>query len=267
MSDISREIMDLLERYGADRKQALREHSRLDYLYALSDMRENLLEWYPFHPEGRLLQVGSDYGAMTGLYSRRVAEVVVLDESEDNLAVNRMRHQEDENVAYIRGTLEDYVNQPGWVEMFDYVVFVGSLTPDFDEKIRGAKGLLKPGGELIVAVCNQFGMKYWAGAPKDEYSFSRNTLVRLITGDGEEVDGGDQLEFYYPMPDYKLPISIYSQSYLPGKGDLTNTLTAYDYPKYLLLDIGAAYDAVCEDGQFENYANSFLVIWRKYGAN
>ena len=75
------------------------------------------------------------------------------------------------------------------------------------------------------------------------------------------------MEFYYPMPDYKLPISIYSQSYLPGKGDLTNTLTAYDYPKYLLLDIGASYDAVCEDGQFENFANSFLVIWRKYGAN
>ena len=91
--------------------------------------------------------------------------------------------------------------------------------------------------------------------------------MKLLAETEDGMDDGNQLEFYYPMPDYKLPISIYSQSYLPGKGDLTNTLTAYDYPKYLLLDIGASYDAVCEDGQFENFANSFLVIWRKYGAN
>lgn len=252
--------MDLLERYGADRKLALREHSRLDYLYALSDMRENLLEWYPFRPEGRLLEVGSYYGAMTGLYSRRVAEVVVLDESVDNLAANQMRHQEDGNITYVQGQIEDYVNLPGTAGGFDYVVFVGSLKPDFEAELGAARRLLKPDGELIVAVCNQFGMKYWAGAQKDEYSFSKNSLVKLMAGAGE-------LEFYYPMPDYKLPVSIYSQSYLPGKGDLTNTLTAYDYPKYLLLDIGAAYDAVCEDGQFENFANSFLVIGRKYGAN
>ena len=207
-----------------------------------------------------LLQVGSDYGAMTGLYSRRVAKVVVLDESEDNLAVNRMRHQEEDNIAYVQGMLTDYVNQPGAAGSFDYVVFVGSLKPEFEAELRAAKRLLKPDGELIVAACNQFGMKYWAGAQRDEISFSRNSLEKLMAG-------AKELEFYYPMPDYRLPISIYSQSYLPGKGDLTNTLTAYDYPKYLLLDIGAAYDAVCEDGQFENFANSFLVIGRTYGAD
>ena len=259
--------MDLLERYGADRKLALREHSRLDYLYALSDMRENLLEWYPFRAEGRLLQIGSDYGAMTGLYCRRVAEVVVLDESQDNLEANRMRHREEEHVTYVHGTLEDYVNQSRRVECFDYVVFVGSMRPDYEAYMHGVKRMLKPGGELIVAVCNPFGMKYWAGAQKDEFSYSRNALVKLLAETEDGMDDGNQLEFYYPMPDYKLPISIYSQSYLPGKGDLTNTLTAYDYPKYLLLDIGASYEAVCEDGQLENFANSFLVIWRKYGAN
>lgn len=284
MNDISKEIRDLIQRYGSDTRQALQEHSRLDYLYALSDMRENLLEWYPFRPDACLLQVGSDYGALTGLYSRKVRQVVVLDPSAENLEVNRMRNKQAENVSYVNGGLLEAARHRlvaeakdgpgtdsglGEAEMlFDYVVMIGSLEPDYQARIQAAKSLLKPGGELILAVCNRFGMKYWAGASRDEHSFSKREITRLVTGEDSE-DGGESgsLEFYYPMPDYRLPITIYSQSYLPGKGDLTNTLTAYDYPKYLLLDIGASYDAVCEDGQFENFANSFLMIWRSHGSN
>jgi len=29
------------------------------------------------------------------------------------------------------------------------------------------------------------------------------------------------------------------------------------------MDVGAAYDAVCGDGQFGQFANSFLVAWKK----
>lgn len=43
------------------------------------------------------------------------------------------------------------------------------------------------------------------------------------------------------MPDIKVPVTIFSDEYLPGKGDLTDTITAYDYPKYLLMDVGEAY--------------------------
>lgn len=261
MKDISKEIMELLERYGTDTKRALEENSRLEYLYALSDIRENLLEWYPFRKEGSILQIGSDYGAMTGLYGRRVKEVVVLDPSADNLRVNAMRHQGAGNITYTEGNLLQYARAQKTEEgkRFDYVIFVGTLVPDYEDHIRAAKSLLNPGGELILAVCNSFGMKYWAGAQKDEDSFSKKKITGLVQGKDEIAPG-----FYYPMPDYKLPVTIYSEDYLPGKGDLTDTIIAYDYPKYLLLDVGAAYDAVCEDGQFENFANSFLVIWRNH---
>lgn len=265
MNDISRELMELIRKYGTDVKRALQENSRLDYLYALSDMRENLLEWYPFDGDACLLQVGSDYGALTGLYSRKVRHVVVLDDSEENLEVNRMRNQEAENISYINGSLTEAAKHgmaagAGEKMLFDYVMMIGSLRPEYEAQIRAAKALLNPGGHLIVAVCNRFGMKYWAGAEKDEHSFSKAVIGRLLSGD-------DDLEFYYPMPDYKLPVTIYSQRRLPQKGDLSHTLTAYDYPKYLLLDVGASYDAVCEDGQFENFANSFLMIWRSHGSN
>lgn len=257
--DISRELIRILRTYKGDRKQALKEHVRLDYLYALSDQRENLVEWYPFRGDGCLLEAGSGYGALTGVYSRKVAHVDVLDESEENLEVNRLRHVElggRENIRYVKGNIRGQ-REDG--PKYDYIVFAGSLGENAAEEIRAAKALLKPGGEILAAACNPFGLKYWAGAEKDPYSFSKEALIRLLSETG---DGGD-MEFYYPMPDYRIPVTIFSDNYLPGKGDLTDTVTAYDYPGYLSLDIGAAFDAVCEDGQFDRYANAYLAIWRQ----
>lgn len=82
--DISEELGRVLERYEGDVHRILGEHVRLDYLYALSGLRENLVEWYPFKREGTLLEVGSGYGALTGGYSGKVSWVDVLDESDTN---------------------------------------------------------------------------------------------------------------------------------------------------------------------------------------
>ena len=69
------------------------------------------------------------------------------------------------------------------------------------------------------------------------------------------------MRFYYPMPDYRTPITIYSDEYLPKKGDLTRVTPAYDYPPYHMMNMGEGFDAVCEDGLFDLYANSYLVFW------
>lgn len=276
--DISRELIRILKTYKGDRKQALKEHVRLDYLYALSDQRENLMEWYPFRADACLLEVGSGYGALTGVYSRKTAHVDVLDSSEENLEVNCLRHRElarRQNISYYKGEICSYALQGGslkeafakedgiFAKKYDYIVFAGTLGENAREEIRAAKALLKPEGELLVAACNPFGLKYWAGAKKDAFSFSKSALIRLLS----DEDRGQDVKFYYPMPDYRIPVTIFSDEYLPGKGDLTDTVTAYDYPPYLALDIGASYDAVCEDGQFDRYANAYLAIWRQGGGS
>ena len=94
---------------------------------------------------------------------------------------------------------------------YDYVVFVGSLEPSkAAEQIRAAKRCLVSGGELIIAACNPFGLKYWAGARADDHGFSKKTLETLLGTDGET-------SWYYPMPDIKVPVTIFSDEYLPKK--------------------------------------------------
>ena len=79
MRDASYEILDMLDQYGKDTDGALMNGEGSEVLYAFSAMRENLFEWFPFGAEKKLLQVGGGYGALTGLYARKVREVVVID--------------------------------------------------------------------------------------------------------------------------------------------------------------------------------------------
>ena len=65
MKKINQELIALFDKYGSDRRRALRENKKLSYLYALADLRENLLDWYQFDPEQQALQIGADAGALT----------------------------------------------------------------------------------------------------------------------------------------------------------------------------------------------------------
>ena len=99
MKKINQELIALFDKYGSDRRRALRENKKLSYLYALADLRENLLDWYQFDPEQQALQIGADAGALTGLLARRLSSVTVLDVSEENLEVVRRRFKTEPELA------------------------------------------------------------------------------------------------------------------------------------------------------------------------
>lgn len=256
MKNWNKEVLNLIYKYGSDTGRALKENKKLPYLYALADLRENLLEWYDFKKEGRLLQVGADYGALTGLFLKKTAEVTVLDPSEESLAVVKQRYRGAKNLAFKTGSLNPELPEASFAgEKFDYVAIIGTLSPEetLEQQLAAAKALLAPGGVLLLAICNTFGVKYFAGAGRDEVTATKKELELFLPGG----------RFYYPVPDYKIANELYTDVYLPKKGDLTGALTAYDYPQYTSMDVGAVYDAVCRDGQFDNFSNSYLVIWEK----
>ena len=72
-------------------------------------------------------------------------------------------------------------------------------------------------------------------------------------------------ECYYPLPDYRAASEIYSDGRLPGKGDLTGMVISYDYPQFLRTDVGASWDKICQEGSFREFANSYLMVWRRHG--
>lgn len=253
MKDLNKKLISLIREYGDDRTAALNSCVDLDCFMALSPLRENLLEWYEFQADGELLQVGADYGALTGLFKRRVKAVTVWDESEEQLDIVRERFpdtSEGASVSCVGGPLRELL-QAG--KRYDYVVCAGGFQEPEDQWAEILRDLAKPGGTVTAAVCNRFGLKYLAGGKRDQVSLTRNRLSALFPG----------CAFYYPMPDYRVPTVIYSDRCLPSKGELAGIHTLYDFPEYPSVDVGAEFEAACENGQFANFADSFLIIWKK----
>ena len=166
-------------------------------------------------------------------------------------------------------------------EKYDYITLIGVFEyssgyihaeKPYQEMLRCIERHLKPDGKIVIAIENRLGMKYWAGCTEDHTgnffegiegyqkdssvrTFSRKELEQLI---GEA--GNFTSRFYYPYPDYKFPLRIYSDEYLPKCGELTLTAYNYDRARMELFDERRVMDSVISNGLFPEFSNSFLVM-------
>lgn len=274
--DIEDRLLEIA-RNSSNYEEELLDGNNWALLYHLSPIRENLLEWYDFGKDKSLLEIGAGCGAVTGLFCRKLGRVTAIDLSKKRSLINAARNREAENLEIIVGNFEDIQIE----EKHDYVTLIGVLeyaiyyisSPNpFVDMLKKAKGYLKPGGKLIVAIENKYGIKYWAGATEDHTgkpfdgitgyngvervrTFSRNGLEKLL-----EEAGFKDLRFYYPLPDYKLPLEIYSEKNLPKHYPVSGNTPNYDRARLDLFNEEKAMNELIAEGQFEQFANSFLVF-------
>lgn len=251
-------------------------------LYHLSDIRENIINWYDFKEGATILEIGSGCGAISGILSEKARNVTAIELSKKRSYINAYKNYNCENLKILVGNFNDIADSIE--EKFDYVTLIGVLEyaplyisgqDPFNTFLDKIGKLLNPGGKIIIAIENQLGLKYFAGCKEDHVgklfegiegytntknvkTFSRKSLKQLISNNGY-----DEIEFYYPYPDYKLPDKIYSENYLPQKGDLVEGFRNFDSDRIALFDESKAFDSIIEAGLFEDMANSFLVIASK----
>lgn len=246
-------------------------------LYHCSNIRENLLEWYPFKEGASLLEIGSGCGALTGLFSQKLASVTCVELSERRAMINAYRNQERENIQIFLGNIQDI----HFETKFDYITLIGVweyagayLNGKFPylEMLRMVKQYLKEDGVLLIAIENKMGIKYWNGAVEDhtgkmysglnDYIDDKNKARTFTRPEIEELLNKAEFSdyrFYYPMPDYKLPEVIYSDERLPQPGEIRNYKKDYNATHIYNFYDAAVCDQLCRDRMFAYFANSFLV--------
>ena len=107
-----------------------------------------------------------------------------------------------------------------------------------------------PAGAVIAAAAdNRYALSGFAGA---RY-FRQETLLN------PGFDMAD-IHMYYPYPDMELPLVIYSDRYLPKKGELTNNYRNFGTDRLYIFDEAAKWDEIIEDKRFPDFANSFLMV-------
>lgn len=245
-------------------------------LYHLSPIRENLLDWYPFKKNAKLLEIGAGCGALTGLFASRVKHVTCIELSERRSEINAYRNSEYSNIRIIVGNFENIEIK----EKYDYITMIGvweyagsyvSGVDPYYSLIAQMKKYLKPDGKLLIAIENKMGLKYWNGAREDHTfksffglnDYPGNSKVRTFSKD--EIErilkdlGFTDFKFYYPNPDYKLPDTIYSDDRMPRPGEIRNYKQDYDAARFYCFSDAAVADQICYDNRFSYFSNSFLI--------
>ena len=255
-------------------------------LYHFSAQRADLLRPLAHRLRGaQVLEVGAGCGAITRYLGETAAHVLAVEGSPRRAGIARRRCRDLNNVEVLCANSMDLTP----VGRFDVVTLIGVL--EYSRKFVRAedpvqamlahcRSMLKPGGLLLVAIENQLGLKYFAGAYED-HEGKAFYGVHGSYGKGEAVTfGRTQLQqqlwdagflgtrLFFPFPDYKLPTVVLSHEGAltqdPVVLNLAGLFQAQDQgaPYRRTFSEQAAWPQLMRNGLLPDLANSFLLVGR-----
>lgn len=273
--DIENEILEIVKE--GKEKEVLKEDNRWPILYHLSDVRKNILNWYPFEKDKSILEIGCGCGAITNLFCEKNLEITAVESSKRRAIIAATRNK---NYSKLKINVGDF-NLIEFKQKYDYITLIGVLEyapmfcksgNPFKDFLIKCRNLLKDTGCLFIAIENRLGIKYWAGATEDHtgklfdgiegYSldskvktFSKNELTSLVMEAGFKG-----IDWYYPYPDYKLPIQIFSDKFLPTGEFLYPDICSFDRNRFSFFNEKKVIQNLADCSGFERFSNSFLLI-------
>lgn len=253
VSEEYEEVLQKVETWQEDFSKTLDSKSKIKNILALSEIRENILNWYDFKQDATILELNGNYGEITGLLCKRAKKVVSIESSKKYATIIKKRHKDKENLELIVGNFEK-IELP---EQFDYVVIVG-MVENLKEALNYAKKHLKEEGTILLAVNNRFGVKAWI-TTKEEAKVVNNQKIAISKERLEQLLKGMKVEYYYPLPDYKMPNVIYTSKGMPTISNIYRDLTYKDETvNFKEVD---AYREILQNNpeDFKKFANSFLL--------
>lgn len=274
--DIENEIIRYEEK-DIDTDEIFKTDIRWPVFYHLTPIRKNILNWYPFKKDSEVLEIGAGMGAITEVLCDKCKNVVSVELSKNRAKSIEIRNKAKENLELIVANLNDI---DFGERKFDYITLIGvyeyaALYTNTDNPyvdfLNNIKKLLKPDGKLLIAIENKFGMKYWLGAPEDHTNIVYDGITgyepseKVRTFGKEELKeilkkcGFENMKFYYPLPDYKLPSLIFSDDYLPTEETIENYIPYYYEQTQVEFDEKKVYKEIIKNKMFDFFANSFLV--------
>lgn len=237
--------------------------SSYEFLYHLSDIRGNIVRWLPIKAGDSVLEIDAECGAITSALIEMSENITALCNCSTDAEILAERFSNCKNFTVYAGdsqkifdVLAEKNNTYDWIILKDARLLVRALS------------LVSKFGRVIFITDNRMGMRYLAGEKAtgcDEYfssvegktdsGFTFAGLRKVIS-----LSGFTKAQMFYPYPDYRFMKTLYSNSRLPKVGELVDNRTNYESDRLELFSEKDAFDASCEDGSFQYYSNSYLVV-------
>jgi 2-polyprenyl-3-methyl-5-hydroxy-6-metoxy-1,4-benzoquinol methylase len=252
--------------------------------YHLSSQRVNLM-----HPlvniikGAEILEIGSGCGIITRYLAETGKEIIALEGSRRRAEITGIRCRDLKNVLVYNDNFLNFDID----KKFDLVTLIGVLEysniysdaqDPIQEILKKARRFLKPNGVLVIAIENQLGLKYFAGAPEDHLNepfiglenrypkkgavtFGKKELERILNDVGFKVQ-----EFLFAFPDYKFPLAIVTNNGILDRtiniADILKTRTTYyqNSPYTSSFSEEAVWPLIVKNDLVGDLSNSFLVL-------
>ena len=252
--------------------------------YHLTSARANIMRPFEQTLKGaNVLEIGAGCGAISRYLGECGAQVLALEGSPRRASIARSRTRDLDNITVLTEKFDQFKSD----HQFDVVTLIGVLeyanlfTPGDNPALtmlKRVRQLLKPDGKLIIAIENQLGLKYFAGAPEDHFgkpmvgiegrygkdqaqTFGRSVLTKLLQQAGFETSN-----FLAPFPDYKLPSSIvteagFAHQYFDASAFASQSVKRDpQLPEVCNFSLELAWPVVFANGLGLETSNSFLII-------
>lgn len=251
--------------------QVIKNENIFEYHYFLSHLRHDLFNWYPFEEEANLLEIGSSYGQLTELFTKKVSRVVSIEDSESKAEIISKRAEDAQII------ISDF-NEIDIDEKFDYIIlcnifeyaksFQDSENP-YEDYLKYLRNFLKEDGVILLALSNRLGLKYFAGF-KEEHTnqyftgidgyvdvdfvetFSKTELESII-----QSSGFNNYKFFYPYPNHEFPVIIHTDKFvnkMPYERRPDYFFNRYDFFREDVLN-----QILAKDELAAYFSNSFLI--------
>lgn len=233
--------------------------NRVQVVEALSQMPENILNWYEVNNDASVLQIGVNYGEITGMLCDKFSNVVGIEASYKKAKAISKRYEKRENLEIIVGNFENIT----FKDKFEYIVIYKKIKGEknLKELIDNAKKILKENGKIFLATDNRFGIQNWIG--KDELFESNKDKELVSEKQIRKILEAFNLRYkvYYVFSNYKMPNLIYDESYKLTHEDISRNFNCYSENQIANFEENKMLNKLIKENKniLNFFANSFLI--------
>ena len=249
--------------------------------YHLTSKRAQLLSGFSFDRSLRVLEVGCGCGAITRHLGENFDEVVSVEGNINRARLARQRSRELDSVSVVCAPFQEIRFSQKFdiifcIGVFEYSAsFIGGDDP-YEAALQYFSKMLSPDGIVVIAIENQFGLKYFCSAHEDHLGvmfeglegYHRNPEKVRTFGKAELEDKlkmfFPKVEFFYPYPDYKVPECVLSSEFLSSghAGELVSQMRSRNYSGTTreLWNEAATILELDRNRMLDFFSNSFLVV-------
>ena len=257
---VDEKIINFINSYDEEEYcKIIENESDIDIILALSEMRNNIINWYPFKEKCSILEIGADYGQITGNLCDKADKVVSLETQEEKRSAIRKRNRNKNNLVIISDFNEI-------CEKFDYITIIGMerVSDKPIELLNFVKQYLKDDGIVLFATDNKLGIKYLSTLNKDgekETCFIDKKLFTLNELKNQICKAGfENYKMYYPLNDYKLTNAIFTDEIPLSEMNLSRNIIYNESENIKFYEQNVFYEDIAKDKELcKLFMNSFFV--------